>query len=285
MNFTITSLAAIGFDTIYNAFSEAFKDYEMQVNREELSTMINRRGFNADLSFAAFLEQEIVAFTLNGTGNYQGLLTAYDTGTGTVEAYRGNKLAGKIFDHSIPFLKKAGIKQYLLEVLQHNTTAVNIYKNSGFEVTREFNYFVGSLDALKFKNDPSAVEAVIKDIDLQLCKKKCVWHEFAPSWQNSFDAIERKPEDFQIRGAFIDDTFIGYCISEPASGDITQIAVTPDLRRKGIGSLLFLDAIKLFSSESFKVVNTDLKDQGFTAFMKSFGIVPSGKQYEMIRKL
>ena len=46
--------------------------------------MWKRRGFNPDLSFAAFEKNDIVAFTLNGVGNFNGRKMAYDTGTGTL---------------------------------------------------------------------------------------------------------------------------------------------------------------------------------------------------------
>jgi ribosomal protein S18 acetylase RimI-like enzyme len=51
-------------------------------------------------------------------------------------------MATEIFLYSIPYLKEVGISQYLLEVLQHNTKAVSLYKKLGFEVTREFSYFM-----------------------------------------------------------------------------------------------------------------------------------------------
>ncbi len=101
--------------------SQAFADYEFQPNAEELRTMWKRRGFDPELSFAAFEGSTIVAFTLNGIGTFSGIRMAYDTGTGTLPAYRGQGLATKIFNYSIPYLKEANINHYLLEVLQHNT--------------------------------------------------------------------------------------------------------------------------------------------------------------------
>ena len=138
----IKSLAKTDFDTIFKAFNQAFADYEIKINDVQLKAMLKRRGYHPELSFAAFDGNEIVAFTLNGIGNFNGVSTAYDTGTGTLKAYRGQGLATKIFEHSIPHLKEANIGQYLLEVLQHNTKAVSVYRNLGFEVSREFHYFM-----------------------------------------------------------------------------------------------------------------------------------------------
>ena len=127
----IKSLEKTSFGTLSEAFGQAFADYEVQLDKTQLRRMLRRRGFDPRLSFAAFDGERIAAFTLNGTGNFNGLPTAYDTGTGTLEAYRGQGLAAKVFEHSIPYLREAGIRQYLLEVLQHNTKRYRSTGSSG----------------------------------------------------------------------------------------------------------------------------------------------------------
>lgn len=112
-----------GFDTLFNAFERAFSDYEVSFGKEEVRAIPARRGYAPRLSFAAFDNGDIVAFTLNGVGTFNGIPTAYDTGTGTVKEYRGQGLAGKIFSHSLPYLEESGIRQYLLEVLRDNGKA------------------------------------------------------------------------------------------------------------------------------------------------------------------
>lgn len=100
----IKSLDKTDFETLFKAFSNAFADYDFQISAEELRAMLKRRGFNPDLSFAAFEGENIVSFTLNGIGNYNGIKMAYDTGTGTLKEYRGQGLAAIIFEYSIPYL-------------------------------------------------------------------------------------------------------------------------------------------------------------------------------------
>ena len=132
----IRSLADTDFDTLYEAFALSFADYEIHPGREELRKMLRRRGFAPELSFAAFDDGRIAAFTLNGIGDFDGLRTAYDTGTATLPDYRAQGLATRIFEHSLPHLRAAGVRQYLLEVLQHNAKAISVYRKLGFETTR-----------------------------------------------------------------------------------------------------------------------------------------------------
>jgi len=281
----IKSLIETDFDTIFRAFNQAFADYEIQLDRQQLQTMVKRRGFNPGLSFAAFEGNEIVAFTLNGTGNFNGIETAYDTGTGTLKEYRGKGLATQIFEYSIPYLREQNIKQYLLEVLQHNTKAVSVYKNIGFEVSREFNYF--RQENKKIKNDikTSDIPCSIKQINIRDFDFLPDFRDFYPSWQNSFESINRASNDFVSLGAFIENKLAGYCVFEPVSGDITQIAVDKQYRREGIASLLLREMTGLNKNQAVKIINTDISCSSITAFLKSKNIEITGMQYEMIREI
>lgn len=281
----IRSLKDMSFDKISEAFMMAFRDYDVQINSEQLRIMLNRRGFDPHLSFAAFEGGDIVAFTLNGIGNFSGKLTAYDSGTGTVEAFRSRGLATEIFEFSIPYLKNSGIRQYLLEVLQHNSKAVSVYKKLGFDVRREFNYSFQKNENISFKHAASLPELVLKEIDLAFCRTGDVFRDFEPSWQNSFEAIDRKPDDFRILGAFSDEKFIGYCIIEMRSGDIPQIAVDKACRRKGAASFLLRESLKFNLNDSVKLINTDINCDPMTQFLKSLNIETKGKQFEMIKEL
>lgn len=282
----IKSLQDISLEKLYEAFSDAFENYDVKISKPQLERMLVRRGFVPELSFAAFDGGLLASFTLNGIGDFNGHLTAYDTGTGTRKAYQGQGLARQIFEHSVPFLKEYGIKQYLLEVLQHNTNAISVYKKQGFEVLREFNYFVQSNESVKVSNDVHLLDFVIKEIALIDYDAVSAFWDFTPSWQNSFEAILRKPDDFHVFGALDGDSnLLGYCVFEPVSGDVMQIAVRKDCRRKGIGSSLLLKAVGMNAFSFIKILNTDIHCESITSFLESRNIQVTGRQFEMMRPL
>jgi len=281
----IKSLGKIDFDTVFEAFQAAFADYEMQVDRTQLQVMLKRRGFNPNLSFAAFDEDRIVAFTLNGIGNFNGLSTAYDTGTGTLKEYRGQGLATRVFEYSIPCLKQHKIDQYLLEVLQHNTGAVSVYRNLGFEPTREFNYFRQQNAAIDIEPKNSSASFVVREIAIPDTNLVSGFWDFTPSWQNGFESIGRTAGDFVSLGAFAGDKLVGYSVFEPVSGDVTQIAVDKENRRRGIASLLLGEMVRLNRNENLKVLNTDVTYRSMTGFLQAKNIELKGRQFEMIRKI
>jgi len=281
----IKSLHTISFDKLFSAFEQAFADYEVQLNKTEHKNMLERRGFNPELSFAAFDGDRITSFTCNGIGDFYGIPTAYDTGTGTLKEHRGKGLATQVFEHSIPYLKEAGIQEYLLEVLQHNKGAVSVYKKIGFEVSREFYYFRTEDKQINRDVKVADFPYILQSIDINTYTSIPELWDFKPSWQNSVESINRRKEGFICLGAFADDRLVGYGVFEPTSGDVTQIAVDKQYRRKGIGSLLFGKMLELNTCNSIKIVNADVRCDSITAFLKAKNIVPTGKQFEMIKVL
>lgn len=275
----IRNLEHIDFDTLFHGFERAFADYEIRFEKEEVRAMLKRRGYNPELSFAAFDRGEIAAFTLNGTGSFNGIPTAYDTGTGTAKEYRGQGIAGKIFAHSLPFLKDAGIRQYVLEVLQNNLGAISVYRRLGFETTREFDCFRQSISQIDFSG--SNAECTIMQTDTDTITRVQHFCELAPSWQNSIDSITRGCSGLTCLGAFAGNTITGYCVFDRLTGDITSIAVTPAYRRKGIASRLLHEACLLMKTDCIKILNIDVEDRVLHAFLKKRNIPVASKQFEM----
>lgn len=251
-----------------------------------MKSMLKRRGFNPALSFGAFYDDNIVAFTFNGIGKYyNGKLTAYDTGTGTRKEFRGQGLAKRIFTHSMPFLKNAGIENYLLEVLQHNKRALKIYESLGFEILREFNFFTQKKQLVvnHLSDKPAKCSIVaLKSEDILSAQS---FHDFTPSWQNDIESIKRAGDDLVTLGAMVDSVLSGYCVFSPKSGDITQIAVDPTFRRKGVASSLLKQMIEMTESEIVKVINVESPTPSLDAFLASKGVCLAGKQFEMVLTL
>lgn len=281
----VKSLENIPLDTLFGAFHEAFHDYEVQFTKRDFVAMLQRRGFDPKLSFGAFDKSKLVAFTFNGIGNYNGIKRAYDTGTGTIKAYRNKGLASKIFNISIPYLQQAGISSYLLEVLKHNTQAISIYKKLGFTVSREYSYFYASPNDLIKNNNSQFPGSIIVESTVNRIETHQTFWDFAPSWQNGIESIKRDINKFKILEAQQDGNCIGYIIFEPTSGDIPQLAVDKVHRRKGIASTLLQHALEINKSSKIKVINIDSECSSLHSFLEYHGISKQGGQFEMIKNI
>lgn len=287
----IRSLEKTTLEQLLNAWALAFQDYPYQWTADELMRMLIRRGYVASLSYGAFDGDRLVAFTLNGLGDYNNILTAYDTGTGTIPEYRNRGLAAQIFKAAAETLKEAGARQYILEVLSENAAAISVYSKLGFTVCRSFNYMIQQASKIKFLDSGPEDNISIEVIE---------WHnehiadylshmtaccDFSPSWQNTFDAILRSSGGFVLLGAFQNAALVGYAVVNGSAGDIAQLAVDRAHRRKGIGSRLFKKACAYCAANRIQVINTDARGTAITAFLAAHNMPVTGAQYEMVLAL
>jgi len=109
--------------------------------------------------------------------------------------------------------------------------------------------------------------------------------DFCPSWQNSMCYIERAGSDLVCLGAFLVNELVGYCVFDPLTGDLSQIAVNQPFRRQKIASRLFQDMIKHTKSDSIKVLNVNPSSHPMVAFLNKNNLKMTGKQFEMILPL
>ena len=280
----VTDLNHFPDTTLYDAFQSAFAEYDVKIDTEQLIKMLERRGFCKEFSFGISHGDMIVSFIFNGIGSYNGVKTAYDSGTGTLKEYRGKGLSKQIFTESLPTLQQNGIERYLLEVLQHNSAAVNLYKSSGFEISREFNcYLCDDLSKLTIKQINH--DFLITDIDFRDIEEFVSHFDFNPSWQNSSESIKRAIHEFKFKQCSINGEAAGFIAFEPESGDIAQLAVKREFRRQGVASMLLQSAVQEITCGKIKIINVECGCTSMEEFCVRSGVPLVCKQYEMILDL
>lgn len=280
----IKNLAGMDADTAVEAFEAAFADYSVAFDRRQILAMLERRGFNAQLSFGAFSGGRLVAFTYNGVGMYRGVLTSYDCATGTLPGFRGQGLAGAVFRHGLPFLRAAGVRKCVLEVLKENAPARAVYEGLGFVVDCEYDCYRQAKEAVSAPRAACA-EVEIRAMDAGMLCGLRDWCDFEPSWQNSVESIERGVAGLTVLGAYIGDVCVGYCVADIADGDLTQIAVAPSHRRRGVGSALLASVLPKMTSPSVKMLNVEHGCTPLRAFLDAAGMVQCAGQYGMSRDI
>jgi ribosomal protein S18 acetylase RimI-like enzyme len=279
------NLSGVPDEELLACFLEAFSDYSVPVSMTLEAFRRNNamRGFDPAVSMGAFDDGRLAGFILNGRGEWNGLPTAYDLGTGVIPSRRGGGLAGALAMECILRLKKAGIAQYLLEVIKDNAPAFNLYRKKGFGITREFACYRGPRPA----NRPAgAGAALLRPLKPSSLKKAAAFRDWAPSWQNSDAALARLPGGVKLLGVYLDGRLAGYGAIRP-NGDIPQLAVAREFRRRGLGSLLLsgLAASLPDSCERLSALNIEDSDDASKSFFQKHGLSFLAGQYEMLKPL
>ncbi|HEX7153048.1 MAG TPA: N-acetyltransferase [Thermoanaerobaculia bacterium] len=255
------------FDVVYAAFLEAFSDYvvPMQLTREQLAEMLTRRGWAPELSVGVFDDERMVAFTLNGF--HDGV--AYDSGTGVVPSHRRRGLARQMMEFLTPRLHETGARRYVLEVIEANTPATTLYRECGFVETRR-------LQCWSYGETPGQPRPVGRIGQIGQLREA---FDVEPSWQNATHSVERATAEHVVLGN--DD---GFVIVFPANGDVPQLAVRREARRRGVGTQL-LRAAAAAAGKPLRLINVDDRDAGIAAFLEAVGAKRTIAQREMVLAL
>jgi len=270
------------FASLYDCFLLAFTDYEvdMRMSVEQFRQRLMRDGVSLPISAAAFDDERMIGFCINGVGEWQGKQTAYDAGTGVIPGYRGRGVAKELFAFLERRLKEAGVVQYLLEVLTSNVAAATLYRKLGFEDTRRLAVFRPQKGTKSIKKMSETVEVRgIERPDWQLFQS--FWDGY-PSWQNSIAAVERVVNERHIVGAYIESVCIGYGVVFVPSSNLMQLAVSSQHRRKHIGSTILA---ALETREHLKINNIDERLTSSLEFYEANGYKRVLNQYEMLKTL
>ena len=85
---------------IYEAFTQAFSDYQVSVDMsfKSFEIMLKRNGFMPAVSVGAFADRTLVGFILNGVRDWDNEKTVYDLGTGVIPDFRRTGIMGELLN-------------------------------------------------------------------------------------------------------------------------------------------------------------------------------------------
>lgn len=269
----------VSIETLHEAFRNAFSDYQVDMNLsiETFRQMLQRRGFAPEISIGAFKNDRLVGFVLNGLRILNGKATGYDIGTGVIMDYRRQGVTSNMLLNVKEILKQKQIEQYILEVIQSNESALQLYEKEGFKIQRNFScYKIEKKSYVSLKNHK------VEHSDQMAWEQLKEFWDFEPSWQNSIDSVNAVSEEFLYSIVHYDNTIVGYGMINKKTGDIPQIAVNKDFRGKGIGRSILTDLIEYTESDKISILNVDYESKCTKEFLAKLGFQPIVSQYEML---
>lgn len=270
---------------MHRSFIEAFSNYQvsMKMSREAFEDrMLRKLNINFDLSPAVFSGDKLVGFIFQSINEYEGVLSAYNGGTGVIPGYLGQGLTAKLYDFILPRLKGEGVKKCVLEVLTENKQAIKSYHKSGFEISKDFQCLMLKDGVLK---NTSQSDFQIEKSDGFDSNEFLALGEANASMIDQLSQVKFNLSKEIILECRSSNELLGYVIFQPHNGRISQLAVKSEYRRQGIGSLLIHETHCLSNNKKLSILNIQLKEEGLISFFKDLGFSMDLKQYEMQKLL
>ena len=225
-----------------------------------------------ELCFGVFDQEKLVAFIINGIDQQNGLLTAFNTGTGVLPEYRGKQLVDKLYEHALPIFKERGIQKCALEVIQENNRAIRVYERIGFEIKRSMKCFSGDLKTIKAESSVQAVPFV----DIKNSENPN--HHFY-SWDNCNEALLSAGDIYTSYFVLNNQQQkIGHFIINPKNNYVAQL----EADEENLGILI--SGIQQITN-NIRINNVDERRTRYIQHLLHHGLENTIDQFEMEMKM
>ena len=266
----IRNLATSSLEELVSCFTKAFADYSvpMPSDVKYWEKRLFGARFRKDLSFGAFDQGKLVGFIWNCMDQHHGKLSGYNTGTGVLPAYRGQKIVDALYESSLPVLKKEGVEVCSLEVIQTNARAIRVYERIGFKIKKDLFCVKGELSSFS-DSSPTALT------EYSFLPEHFLMYDHFYSWDNSNEALlllKERDKTYMILDSSGEPQ--GYFSINRENGYMSQYHIENDQF-----DLLFSAVQKVRSS--VQINNIDGVRTELLLFLKKHGFKTLISQYEM----
>ncbi len=260
----ITDSTCFSMGRLCAAMNHAFSDYAvpMQLDLDGFTLMMRSRGLRADLSRLVVEDGKIAAFWLIGARGDR----AYLISTGTAPKFRRGGLSRRLGEVVKADLQTQGFKTLQSEVLVNNPAARALYHALGFDEGRSLDCYAGLKAALAEASqgitncDMTAISSEVRGF----------W-DSVPSWQNDIGSLIAAGRDVTCFAIKDGAGLVAYAAIVPAQSSLAQIAVRPDMRRKGLGTQLLAYGQNALAIDNLRIINIDRADTGLAGFVAKVG--------------
>lgn len=287
----IRTLRANELPAVHELVLDAFAEYPvpMQPTLAQFESMLIRRGADWTVSFGAFESDRLIGAAIIAIDEWPALHTgAYALLTAVRQGWQGRGVLTALFEWLSLALDRRGVTQMQLEVLIDNPRARRSYERLGFDSERHlFCYELPRLERAQRFREQLGFDVFEGQAATEVQERHAsLWASFwtiTPAWTGSTWTVKRT-ESRVVFEATWNGELVGYAIVEPCSGELLQLAVSPDHRRKGIGTELVRACQERADRPTLRVLNVDDSgDRGVTvAFLRRLGATLTAVQLELV---
>lgn len=262
-NIRVATLIYINLNEMTEIWNRCWRGYyyDMSYTPEHMRAWLNLNQVSLQHSMAIFVEERIAGFALLSIDENEGWIA----GACIDPYYRRKGLFTALMRIELDVARRVGLKRVYLEVLEQNN-ARKVYQSVGLERTRQLNIY-----RVQSRNDYSKVEArplELISLETYFDKRRAL---FKPAWQRREGYLRRHINIVAVMNS------TGSAGALFAGG---KIALLLDAWSTTVaGAEEVISTIILRSDNSWSLTNQP-EDQ-ISTFLKSRGIYPNAKQYEM----
>ena len=220
----------------------------------------------------------MVGFILTGYRENHRKKIAYDGGTGVIKDFRRKGIAEQLLKHLIDFLKEKKIDVFVLEVLENNKPAINLYEKYGFIKIRRLECF--EIEKNKLTANFESKYTILENSDYLAEQDLSKYKLYTPSWQNANESIKNSIKNYSFLAIEINDQIVCFGYIHKKRGDIPQIGILSKWKNNSIEKLLLFSLSAKTKSEKLLVLNVE-ENNYLSEILQKVGFNNFVNQWEM----
>lgn len=266
----VKHLGDTDFKVIMECFLSAFENYfvQMPTDHNYYRQRWKAARVKYDLSYGMFDNDRLVGFIINAIDHRHGNLTSYNTGTGVIPEYRGQRIVKSIYEYAIPELRKNGITKCLLEVITENEKAIKSYTGIRFSIIRTLKCFSSELE--KLDNNLIIEEKKFEEINWEGLPNQKYY-----SWDFHRHSLEKSNSQYYY--VYNNGSKESFFALNPENGTINQFEILVN------NSQAWDNLIQAIASKTQKVrtINVDSRLEDKLSILKKYNFTNTVNQFEM----
>jgi ribosomal protein S18 acetylase RimI-like enzyme len=267
----VRHLGDTDFKTIMECFLSAFDNYFVKVPTDHnfYKQRWRATGVRFDVSYGMFDNTKLVGFIINAIDNRNGEYIAYNSGTGVIPDYRGQRIVNTIYDYAILDLMKHGITKCVLEVITENVKAIKSYEGIGFEKCKYYRCFGGIISVEDLTN------YALREVDFSFVDWDTIPNQELYSWDHQTRSLEKG--NYKCFQVVVANQIQSFFVINPLNGSIAQLEV---FDQSELSWKTLFSAIRSLQTE-VKINNIDDRLIAKIKAVESAGLKHTVNQYEM----
>lgn len=125
-----------------DAYNRGFEGYFYD-QKKDLDSFSKRFGLDElspEYSVVAYYEGKPAGIVLSGIKNINGVVVAWNGGTGVAKELRGKGVGKKLMNAVLEIYRENGVRYATLEAISRNESAIQLYKKVGYDVKKRLKF-------------------------------------------------------------------------------------------------------------------------------------------------
>ncbi|MCK8481053.1 GNAT family N-acetyltransferase [Psychroserpens algicola] len=266
----VRHLGHTDFNRIMSCFLSAFENYfvPMPTDYNYYKKRWEAAKVNFNWSYGMFDGDTLAGFIIHAIDERHGEHIAFNTGTGVIPEYRGQKIVKSIYEYAITDLIRHGITKSVLEVITKNEKAIKAYQGVGFNISKTFKCFTGNLSI-------DEAQITVKKVPFFDIDWNHIPNQDTYSWDFHSRCLEHGNSDYYY--VYHEDKIESFFAINVENGTINQLEVL--INQNENWKRLF-QAVQSITKQ-VRIINVDHRLEEKLRAIEDVGLLNTVNQYEM----